>query len=403
MKNLFNCFLYGLNKIIPQTYDDSLSFSELLYHIKSDILKIIEKINLIIDALTQTNKRIDLLGNQETRKKILIIGDSYLAGENLQDPLRENYGALLFSQGFNVKCIHSSGGGFNAVGVNGNFYQIVNQYNDTDIAEFTDILFLGGINDSYTDLTSLENQIIQTVTLARQKFSNAIVHIGYISQTRRADSNILNVYKTLSAYKHGCLTGLYRYINNAEFMVKNYNYISSDGIHPSADGQERIASYLASYLLNGQVSTFEAQTEITFEKDAEIVTGNLSGNIIQSNNIVRLSVLEPTAFVINNKNFTLNGTTSIYLGKLKDGIIWAQSLSSQQFSAIQTTISGVIVFGESELSENIIVPCSFTFRMVQDSIFITPQLLKTAGEYQNCYLRQININPFSVSFSAVDC
>jgi len=336
-------------------------------------------------------------------KKILIVGDSYLAGDNLPSPTTQNYGYLLAYQGFNVSALASSGGGFVATGDHGTFYQIINGYSNGDEDDYTDIFFLGGVNDAYESLSGLKNAIVQTVALARSKFRNAKIHVGYISQLRRADGNPAGVCATKAIYHSASLEALYTYIDNCETMLKNAAYIGADGIHPSVDGQRAIANYLISYIINGQINTAENINAYSFVLNTDMFdTGRLFGNVMQHNNLVRISNFENTSFVTNDQTvYTFNGITSFIMGDIPSNIIWGQSANSATFGNAQFTIPGTVVLIDDNDNE-IAYTTPLTVRIVQQTIFLTPQILIDASTYASGKLREITITPFSAVLLADD-
>lgn len=358
--------------------------------------------NVVTEKLNEWNEDGSLRTILNTHK-YLIVGDSYVAGANLPSPTTQNFAYLLAYQGFDVSALASSGGGFVAVGDNGTFYTMINGYNNDDTDSYTNILFLGGVNDSYQPQSGLKNNIINTVALTRQKFPNAKIHIGYISQLRREDGNPLAVNSCIQLYKTACLEAQCAYINNAEYMLKSSIFISSDGIHPSVEGQRIIANYLTSYFLNGNVSTFQQQPSIPFVLSSNFNTGVLQGNIVQDNGITRLCVLNSTAFVpASDVQYTFDGTTSFFIGQLNGGLVWGQSASSQIFSSAQATVPGAVAISDTADGVATIYPVAFTFRIVQKSLFLCPILLSSPAAYKTGYLKQINIAPFTAVFSTLD-
>ena len=394
---------HKINEIVKATneYDKAfMEVKELLEKLDDDIKEVVfEKLN---EWINDGSLRTVL-----TTRKILIVGDSYVAGVQPapNPPLTENFTYLLNYQGFDVTPTSSSGGGFIAVGEHGTFKDLIDNYNNNDTDLYTDIMFLGGVNDSYQIQSNLKNAIINTITSARNKFKNATIHIGYISQLRREDGNPLPIRSCIQIYKTTCLEAKCCYINNCETMLKNSIFISSDGIHPSADGHRIIANYLTSYLLNGNISTFQQQAELPFSLNERLFdTGVLSGSIIQDNNITRLTVLNSTAFsqINNPSRFTFDGNTSLIIGNLESGIIWGQTESSLHFGSAQATITGTVALSDTANGEITIYTCPMILRIVQRTLFVTPLILESVSSYKQGYLRQLNIAPFSAVFDSLD-
>lgn len=357
-----------------------------------------------------------------TNKKILLVGDSYLYGVGLPpaDSATQNYGALLSARGFNITSICTSGGGFNVAGNAGTYnggtfltilQQFANSISNDAKDSYTDILFLEGINDSYAT-TGLSTAIYNTIIYANDTFKNAKCHIGYISQTRREHANILNVQATRQLYKNACLNPTIKccYIDNADTMLKTQYAISNDGLHPTALGQQLICNYLTSYLIGGNISTYRQETPLNLTLGPYVNTGVFNGTIVQHNNIVRLSVINATAFAASDSMpiLTFDGTVSVVIGQLNN-LIWGQSDGSNYFSAVQCQVGGTISYynspdGGTSLDNTITtVPCCYTLRMTQQTVFLTPQLLNNPAQWTVGKIVQMNLNPFSAVFCADDC
>ncbi len=87
---------------------------------------------------------------------------------------------------------------------------------------------------------------------AKTNYPNAIVSVGYVgfstdsaTYNKRADS--VSVYNELSGQLGG------NYLSGCEFILHNTSEMSSDGIHPNANGHKILASYCSSALINGSM------------------------------------------------------------------------------------------------------------------------------------------------------
>ena len=170
-------------------------------------------------------------------------------GCELDDPAAQNYGTLLKNKGLDISSLSSPGGGFQASGVNGTFYNMINNYNGN--ANFTDVYFLEGVNDSYTDLSKLQNEVINTINYAKEKFPKAKIHIGYISKLQREDMNENGVKITKNIYKECAkLTNIVYVKDSEDFLADRTDYIGPDGCHPTVLGQIKLADSLETYICN---------------------------------------------------------------------------------------------------------------------------------------------------------
>ena len=172
-------------------------------------------------------------------RKLVYVGDSYLDGYSpdgnvtawgkLTDQLLGISGSASY---------HTGGYGFALKGGYGNL--LTSTGDDT----VTDVIILGGWNDKY-NVTGIQQGAKSTITKCRKLYPNAQIHIGMVAfdtdQSRFDRDAILEEY-VRAAVTNGC-----SYIGGIEDALDKSG-MASDGIHPNAKGQEKIAKALAAYL-----------------------------------------------------------------------------------------------------------------------------------------------------------
>lgn len=403
--------------IAPLEFDASFSYIQRLMHLCMKLNEQGVAINTIQEFLNSLDidqkikdevfKQFVNTPNLKTvleHRKILIVGDSYTYGSGLADR-NTRFTQLMKNKGFDVTDVSSPGGGFVAVGDNGTFYKLINDYSQGDETDYTDVWFLGGINDSYADLSDVYNLILNTVNLAHSKFINAKISIGYISQTHRlADGgcNYNKVMITRQAYREVCLLGKCCYIDNADYMLKQYSAIQSDGIHPTEVGHQLIANYLTSYLLNGNISVTRYAENITLNMSSQLTGSAFNVEERVENGVTTINQLTPSVYAVaDNIKMKLDGNASLVLGDMKDGLIYGQTNGLNQFGCVNINIPAVVTYSDSNTGAFVVecMPCSL--RMTGKTVFLAPlKLNDTASDYRDVYLKQINLPPWSVTLSS---
>lgn len=419
-------------KTIPQTYINELSNYELLLTILSKINEIIERcgkydevINEIINYLdTLDDAVIDYLEElkdsgyiadqikQAESKRILMVGDSYLYGANLNPPATNNFGYFMQLNGFDVTIITSPGGGFVASGDNGRFLDLINGYSGTDAESFTDVMFLGGINDTYQVLNDIRGMIRTTVSATHAKFTNARIHVGYISQNDRIDNDDKNVEHAIwvkQAYRECANSNQYCYINNSENILKQVTLLQSDGIHPTVEGQQMLANYFSQYLIYGQLSPKRMINELSIVlTDDSQATGITNNSFLQtvSNNIASLSNKQICVIAINNIGITMDGIASLIIGDFNQSLIYGGVNNFNQFGFFNIVIPAVVSYADNEHDSTSQCHCEvmpIAFRMVGKKVFIAPQALEDMGTWKHGFIRQINLLPFTFTINSDFC
>lgn len=187
-------------------------------------------------------------------KNCIFIGDSYGAGYHTSNP---NWisGVIarlgLSSTQYDVSAVGSTGFGYTN-GSNQNFRTMLTALSNNETTEFknnvTHIFVCGGANDTLASFTDIVTGIQQFTTLAAQYYPNAKVYIGFIGCT--TDATKIKIYgDTCSTYI--ITSGKHCYLNGVEYILRNRNYISSDGVHPTSAAYGALSEYIYRAIMTG--------------------------------------------------------------------------------------------------------------------------------------------------------
>jgi len=215
-------------------------------------------INNLNSKATQAASDISSLENQvsvlnnNTFKKILLLGDSYLAGFGLSSPSTQNYGYLLkqmlTGSGKTVDYKGVNGAGFSTT-LEKSFYSILQTYAST-LSSYDLVIFCGGFNDaqnSNRNWASITNGINQCASYIKSH-GNAAIYVmfvglgssfGYSANAANAFSAYASNVKVCSVAGSPCVLHDYR-----------CDYLA-DTIHPSVVGQQKLAKAVYSAIFSG--------------------------------------------------------------------------------------------------------------------------------------------------------
>ena len=190
--------------------------------------------------------------NNNTFKKILLLGDSYLAGYGLSSPSTQNYGYLLkqmlSGSGKTVDYKGVNGAGFSTT-LENSFYSILQTYAST-LATYDLVIFCGGFNDAQNsgrNWESITNGINQCASYIKSH-GNAAIYVmfvglgssfGYSSNAAYAFSAYASNVNVCSVAGSPCVLHDYR----SDYLA--------DTIHPSVVGQQKLAKAVYSAIFSG--------------------------------------------------------------------------------------------------------------------------------------------------------
>lgn len=281
-------------------------------------------------------------GGSPASKKYVIFGDSY--GTNYTSGGTDIvgwYDKLLTIMGIDPSQItHSyvfSGLGF--IGANNDsttqWKTVLNTY-DAD-NEVTDVLFIGGDNDLTKNMSDVGNAITDTVTLAKSKYPNAKIWIGFCAIDFNQDQthNMIGCYATYNRY--GVINGAI-IMDGLAYCLYNKSYMLN-AAHPNNNGTSVLAGAIASALSGGtfyngvQTQTVTIDTSDAAVTPGVVYTGSLLFTVdgtdlifdwLGTSTHTERMVIKFTAI----SNYAANGDTSITIGKITNVPLFNQGVQT---------------------------------------------------------------------------
>lgn len=196
--------------------------------------------------------------------EIVIVGDSYLAGQSLTNPATENFGYLLMQKlGMNSSNFHiwaEGGSSFTNPGNQGHTWKtlVESKLSTVTTTNITKVILAGG----YNDITALSEATINTamsecIAYCKTSFPNAKIYLYLIGNNGANSSNGANARSLLKNRIYNVYSKCYNYgaifLDKGQLTIQNYNLYenNSTAVHPNANGHQAIANLLYQELMNG--------------------------------------------------------------------------------------------------------------------------------------------------------
>lgn len=246
--------------------------------------------------------QIDNIKNEITEiknREIIIVGDSYLAGQSLENPNTENYGYLLMQKlGMTTNKFHrwaEGGSSFVTAGNQNHTWQtlIQSKLNTIIPNNITEIYFIGGYNDVTANSPQvIENAMKNCIDYAHSVLPNAKVFVCLIGnnastlEAQIANRNLLknriyNVYKNCTKYNA-------IFIPKGQLPMQNYTLFEDNptAVHPNKQGHINLANWLYELIEYGDSDYTDIQNAVNGTLPKTIGTGQfIFREEIRNNNV----------------------------------------------------------------------------------------------------------------------
>lgn len=338
--------------------------------------------------------------NKITQRNFILIGDSYLDGQTPEGDI-DSWGVylqnLLPEYSFSIHAIRGSGFGNTTSGKN--FLDALKKYTG-DKSIITDIIVCGGFNDAATSITTnaVLNGINNFTTYVENNFANAKVHIGYVGATNKGE--LLEQIKEAIRIYRACGSKRCGYISNMEYILRNTQFFTSDGVHPNQIGQKNIAWNLASYLTTGNVSVIQEKEDCEVVKPSTVTTGIA---LYTGLNNSTASLYHP-----KTEQLTFTGLSAIKMNGAEGSRVTLGTLTNSSIIGNQTTSSVATSTANASVSMPINVKTSSgwhtgigTLEIISLNVLLRLNILN-GNKYLNEAVTGIIIPPFTATFDSLD-
>lgn len=255
-------------------------------------------------------------------RKIILIGDSYAEGYTPDGNVTSWQTFFKNLTGLsNTITKYQGGAGFVNISSDKNFQTLLEEV--TSDNEVTDIIVLGGYNDTAYNFIQIQNAMKSFQLKANEKFPNANLYVGMVGWSKNSNM-IYNLNNTISKYKINAPLCNMSYLNNIEYSLHEYFLsFASDGIHANEHGQYMIALYLIQAFLNGSADVQFEYTNVFLTPNSNITLENVGqiGTML-INNIVELSCQSNPVIKFNsNKPTASQGSNIIEFATITSGYV----------------------------------------------------------------------------------
>lgn len=304
---------------------------------KTDLVGAINEVNTKInEGTSKPNKPFGM-------KKVIIIGDSYASRDN--NWVTTLVSLLGLTTGEYYKSAKGSTG-FVSASEGKTFLTLLTDVTDTlteqQKADITHVIVCGGANDNTYSASTIDTAIETFVGTVNSTLPNAKTLIGEIGWTNIA-SDIINYGKVVDVYsKCTKYTNCY-YLNNVQYTLHNYNYLLSDGVHPTSDGNIALASNIHQAIMTGSCDVVYSQILHKLNPNDNLKTIYESLN----NNVACVYNNRPSRFAASFGSVTADGTHPI---ALTDDIF--EYVKGSYYESNKTFIVATLVVNGSRMSVN---------------------------------------------------
>lgn len=326
-------------------------------------------------------------------RKFIFIGDSYnttdMGGDAPITPWAPKLAQFLGLGLDDYWEIGQSGCGF----VNG--AQFINLLDTIDAVipdkdAITDVVVLGGVNDSYLNFADVSTAMDDFITHATTLYPNCTITIGFISWSKSSTTRT-KMAELIPYYESKAYAPNVRIISNGSKFFHNYlQLMQSDG-HPNSVGTNAIARGIANILKGGTPSVhwFTPQEPITFDNALNITTGNGYITSRQYDDIITTKVELQT---LRSSGFTIDTGTEFTFGTF--------TCTTAMFNNYLFPIS--MYMHSSSTMQYYMIDAIMRFR--DDTISIIPLTTNSGGTFSitNIDFFRIN-NPIDFVTSIMEC
>ena len=333
-------FRFWCQKVLPLSYDDSISYYELLNKVVVYLNNVIKDVNTSVDEMSKLQQSFNALKNyvdnyfnnldvqaeidnkldsmvqdgtfdaiikQYFNRKYIFVGDSYILGYSNDGNTYNSFAKIIRDRlSLDATILGTSGAGFVHAGTGPNegknFLQTLQTYQGDTTAKnaITDIYVMGGYNDRTHTPTDIRNAMTSFNAYAKETFPNARVHVAFIGWSL-IPAEYIALEQAAFAYSDCGLYGM-AYVGNAEYILHNSYYFTNDKVHPNNEGHAKLASYLASNIMGGEIDVMQQKGQLTVPTIHNVTLGKIYASL--HNNVI--SVVMPDSCDISLSDYDGN-------------------------------------------------------------------------------------------------
>ena len=306
----------------------------------------------VTDEINSVVKNNNYIANNFKNGNMLLFGDSYCVDSNTSLTPGWNDGqgfGKLISNKFSMKLYNYavSGSGFGDYNTSNYLTQTQNA-----IAKLTDeqknnvklILYAGGANDGDQTDEIIYGRILSCYNLCVNSFPNAKILCCFIGWSRNG-ATFEFFKRARSKWKKGCAYSGMPIAHGTEWACHHWDYVGTDNLHPTPQGQSSIANYIMSALCNNGIVTLEE-----IEDKKQFLVMNYGASTIDGKGF-KCSILGDTCTFTNSK-------TTFGFGAAGKSVNF-NGADLYQVASLHSFINGGIISGFGTGQQGTYNPCFY--------------------------------------------
>ena len=344
----------------------------------------IDNYNLyLIDGGIKVAERIDSVN--KNIKKYIFLGDSYnFSGGGWLNLVVSGLG-ISTDDYYDLTV---SGHGFVSDGAQANKWitditNWVNTKNQDILESITDVVIVGGLNDSSTEaLKTLAEEITTFINYVKSNIPNAIVKVAYVGSALE-DSSVLfdrgryNRATAIHIYQEKISLAGGVFLNGCENAMCQHTFFSDDGLHPNNYGTSSIA-----YAVINALKTGYGSVNVVYKLPSTIFGSlnfiNATNQIVNDSSILTIDILYGADYP------AMSGGNYSIIGKCKEVSQWqlnpiqcVGTIGDTPHNFTLRLNNGNLEIACTELSGNsyVTIPTGQGWLRITNIIFNTPTIL----------------------------
>lgn len=368
----------------------------------------------VTDEINSVVKNNNYIADNFKNGNMLLFGDSYCVDSNTSLTPGWNDGqgfGKLISNKFSMKLYNYAVSGSGFGDYNSSNYLVQTQ---NAVAKLSDeqknnvklILYAGGANDGDQNDEIVYSRILSCYNLCLNSFPNAKILCCFIGWSRNG-ATFEYFKRARIKWKKGCAYSGMPVAHGTEWSCHHWDYVGTDNLHPTPQGQLSIANYIMSALFNNGIVTLEE-----IEDKKQFLVMDYGATTINGKGF-KCSILGDTCTFTNSKttfgfgtagkNVNFNGTDLYQVASLHsfmNGGIISDFGTGQQGTYNPCFYAQTIWFVKNQAFNHIL--CMSKFMILDGSLWVSP-FYTDGGTLKTLTTNGFDMYPATVTCSLDNC
>lgn len=368
----------------------------------------------VTDEINTIVKNNNYIANNFKNGNMLLFGDSYCVDSNTSLTPGWNDGqgfGKLISNKFSMKLYNYAVSGSGFGDYNSSNYLVQTQNAVTDLTKEQKnnvklILYAGGANDGEQSAEIIYSRILSCYNLCLNSFPNAKILCCFIGWSRNG-ATFEYFKQARTKWKKGCAYSGMSIAHGTEWSCHHWDYVGTDNLHPTPQGQTSIANYIMSALFNNGIVTIEEIEDkkqfLVMEYGASTINGKGFKCSILGDTCTFTNSKTSFGFGTAGKNVNFNGTDLYQVASLHsfmNGGIISDFGTGQQGTYNPCFYAQTIWYVKNQTFNHIL--CMSKFMILDGSLWVSP-FYTDGGMLKTLTTAGFDMYPATVTCSLDNC